>query len=231
MRTLTRKQRNQARRILAATRSRIARGGMEGLKLAAIARDVDMTAAALYRYFPNKGALLAAVNAQILRDQTRILIRLEQLTLGDSERKCTLFIQAAMEALINLATEQAESFALLSTTLVDPRILVRDPSQAVHIPELMELRGLLERAILDAQQTQQLSPGDARQRVVRLLFGCLGILQAHKLVRFEPSLDLRAAVRELTMDLLTLWGAKRPALVAGLPNANLLANRALLELL
>ena len=85
--------------------------------------------------------------------------------------------------------------------------------------------------ILDAQQTQQLSPGDARQRVVRLLFGCLGILQAHKLVRFEPSLDLRAAVRELTMDLLTLWGAKRPALVAGLPNANLLANRALLELL
>jgi len=227
----TQKQRAQARRILAATRARVARQGMDGLKLAAIARDVDMTAAALYRYFPNKGALLASVNAQILRDQTRILIRLEQLTLVENRRKCILFIQAAMEALINLATEQTESFALLSTTLVDPRVLVKDPTHAVHIPELLELRSVLERNMLQAQQTQQLTPGDARQRVVRLLFGCLGILQAHKLVRFEPSLDLRAAVRELTMDLLALWGAKRRALVAGLPNAYLLANRALLELL
>ena len=48
-------------RILDAARARVATGGIDALTLGAIADALDLTAAALYRYFPNKDAVLAAI--------------------------------------------------------------------------------------------------------------------------------------------------------------------------
>jgi len=221
----------QTRRILGATRSRVANGGIDGLSMAAIAQDVGMTAAALYRYFPNKGALLARVNAEIIRDQRSVLIRLERLVQTGSEPNATLFLQSSIEVLLHLATEDRESFALLTTTLVDPRVLVKSTEQAVHIPELLELRRHFEAMMKAAQEQGQLRAGDPHSRVYCLLFGCLGILQTHKLARFEPELDLTAQVRKLTIDLLSAWGGSPRQLRASAPHAQLMANRALLEVL
>lgn len=225
------KRRLQTRRILGATRSRVANGGIDGLSMAAIAADVGMSAAALYRYFPNKGALLARVNAEIIRDQRAVLIRLERLLHTGTDSNATLFLQSSIEVLLHLATEDQDSFALLTTTLVDPRVLVQSREQAVHIPELLELRRHFEAMMKKAQDQGQLRSGDPHSRVYCLLFGCLGILQTRKLARFEPNLDLTARVRELTVDLLSAWGGSSRRLRGSIPRAQLMANRALLEIL
>lgn len=52
------------RRILAAARQRLTRGGPGQLSLRAVARDVDMVSSAVYRYFPSRDDLLTALILQ-----------------------------------------------------------------------------------------------------------------------------------------------------------------------
>lgn len=195
--------------ILEAARACAASGGIDGLTLHAVADRLDLSAAALYRYFPNKGALLAAVNAEILREQR---LRLEAAVgraalVGQPDPLTRLLV--AVEATVALSREKPDDFGLLVATLSDPRTLVEDPTHAVHIPELLALLAQISGSVDRAAALGLIEAGPARDRAMGLMFAVLGALQTRKLGRFDLSLDADRLARRVALDLIAGWGARR----------------------
>lgn len=197
------RQRRRAKtrtRILDAARGVVGRGGIDALTLSAIASKLDMTGPALYRYFPNKGALLAAVNAEVLREQRAIVARIGSLAHAGSSREALVSLWAVVEITLALARDQPDDFALLVATLADPRQLVEDPAQAVHMPELLSLLATV------AGWTRAMGNDDPEDRAIELVFAVLGALQTTKLARFHPALDPERIARSSARHLILGWG-------------------------
>jgi AcrR family transcriptional regulator len=175
--------------------------------MASIARAVDLTPAALYRYFPNKGALLASAIAEVLRGQRVVAHRLVALASVRGRPDPLLALMSVVEVQIALAQEQPEAFALMSVMLADPRQLVEDLQHATHVPELVALLVELRAMVEDAVAIGQLQPGSAQNRATTLVFAVTGVLHLRKLQRFRPSLRPDVLAREAAADLLRGWGA------------------------
>lgn len=96
------------REIVAATLLVVRREGYQGVSLRAIAREVGWTPAALYRYFPSKDALIAAIRAEGFERMEGVL---------DSARAQAAdpldAIRAAMRGYLEFALEEPEVFRLM----------------------------------------------------------------------------------------------------------------------
>lgn len=197
--------------ILGAARACAAQGGIDGVTLQAVAHQLDLSAAALYRYFPNKGALLAAVNAEILKEQRlRLAGAVARAERGAPDPLVRLLV--AVEVTIALSTEEPDDFGLLVATLSDPRTLVEELAHAVHIPELLALLGEIAGSVERSAEVGAVRPGPARDRAMGLMFAVLGALQTRKLSRFDPSLDADRLARGVALDVIAGWGARRDEL-------------------
>lgn len=216
-------------RILDAARATVRREGIDGLTLGAIAKALDLTTPALYRYFPNKGALLAAVNAEVLAEQRAVVRRIAVVARLDGSSDALLALLSVVEATVVLSEARPDDFALLVATLSDPRTLVDDLEHAVHIPELfgllMDVVGAFERAVAEGS----LEPGDAETRALSLVFSVLGSLQTAKLTRFRPSVAPGALARTTARALLQGFGADPKQLDRRTPDAVRTVRRATLE--
>lgn len=205
------RQRRRAKtrsRILGAARGVVARGGIDALTLSAVADTLDLTGPALYRYFPNKGALLAAVNAEVLREQREVVTRIELLSQYGDRPDPVVRLWGLVEATVSLARRQPDDFALLVATLADPRQLVDDPVHAVHMPELLGLLATVSGWIRDASDQGIVRPVDhPEDRAIGLVFAVLGALQTTKLARFHSALDPSRIALASARDLILGWGA------------------------
>ena len=59
--------------LLSTAMEMIARDGLDTFSLHKLAAAVDLTVGALYRYFPSKGALVAALENRVIEDTGRVL--------------------------------------------------------------------------------------------------------------------------------------------------------------
>jgi len=216
-------------RILEVTLIRAAEAGIDGLTMASIGRLVDLTPAALYRYFPNKGALLAAAIAEVLRGQRAVAHRLSLLARDGNRSDPLLAVMAVVEVQISLARDQPEAFALMSVMLADPRQLVDDPAHAAHVPELVSLLVELRAMVEDAVAMGQLRPGSSQDRATTLIFAVVGLLHLRKLQRFRPSLEPEVLARRAAADLLRGWGATDEGLQIRAARAQRLAQQSIEE--
>ena len=226
------RQRRRAKtraRILEAARGVVGRGGIDALTLGAIARTLDLTGPALYRYFPNKGALLAAVNAEVLQEQRVIVTRIGALSVFRGRTDPLVSLWAVVEATLTLAEQQPDDFALLVATLSDPRTLVEDPVHAVHMPELIGLLVDVSGWVRRAADEGLIREGVAEDRAIGLVFAVLGALQTIKLARFHPALDPVGIARTSARDLFAGWGADPTELDARIAAGRTAARRATLE--
>lgn len=177
----------------------VAEGGLEALTMGRLAKRVDYTAPALYRYFPSKGALVAELD-RIVLEAHRERLQTAWSGVDDPVERLRL----AARELVAHASEAPAAFSLVALTLADPRQLVDDPHPA-HLTVTLQLIGDLGACIADAQARGALSPGDAGQRALRWLFALVGTLQLRKLARFDPRLDPEAVPLALADDLLAAW--------------------------
>lgn len=112
--------------IVEAARTLLAKRGYETLSMRDVAAQVGITAAAIYRHFPNKDALVDFVVNDTLREfELQLLRAVSPLPVGSFERL------AAMGAkYIQIATEHQEQFKVLFTrTGQSPRKLADFPGQ------------------------------------------------------------------------------------------------------
>ena len=215
-----RRRRTRERRaatIVDAALSILAAESVEALTMAKLGRAVDLTPGALYRYFPSKSALMAALEAHAihriatgLRD-ARAKWRSDLPEPAHQASLCELVAAAAFYR--RLATDDPRVFRLVSATLGDPRPLVEDEhATTVSGPLsalLLEVTSLFEAA----QSSGALSTGRPGRRTVVFWVSLHGVASVAKLDRLTRSPGLFAPEHlwdELTKSLLIGWGA-RPA--------------------
>ncbi len=203
------KARREARRqaILDAARDLVEQGGFEALTLQRLAKRLGYAVGALYRYFPSKEALWAAMEAQVLRDLAGRLTDAADRARQDAPHGAVAAILTRVRLYRALPRARPVDYRLLSFAMADPRVLVPGP-EATDIyeaaqPIFVELSGDLALA----QQQGLLSEGGPIDRALILWSGLQGILQTEKLARVAPDLlQPDRLADEFTQSLLRAWG-------------------------
>lgn len=136
--------------ILAAAREEIARHGGGGLSMRAVARDVGMVSSAVYRYYPNREALLTAM---IVESYEGLADRLAQVR----ARRPDLRWGALGRAFRAWALERPHEFQLIYGTPVPGYVAP---------PETVPAAEAVAAPFLEAAKGAQVAPFD-RPRLVR----------------------------------------------------------------
>jgi len=213
-----RKRRARRQNILDAAMALVTEGGLDGLTVGHLARALDYTPGALYRYFDSKEAIVVELQrsaiARIDGELGRVLADLAEGATAKSqvdralERLC-----AAARFYAALPLRLPHELHLLQATIADPRHLVGDALAASVFPSV---RGILERMNAEfeaAARCGALARGRAAQRTLVFWSSLQGIVQLGKLGRFDAKLfDVSSLGSELVRALLLGWGADAGAL-------------------
>ena len=194
--------------IIAIAWKQIAENGASTLSLRAIARAMEMTAPALYRYFPSKDALLSKLVARILEDVRALLDRAEGLLPASASPLTRVF--ALVHGYRAFARLEPHRFGLLAMTMAEPRVLLQQPEDAE--PVVFVMMAALQRladALGAAAEAGQLEAGELPERTLCVFAMLQGLLQLQKQARYAPGvLDVDRLTVHGTRSLLLGWGAK-----------------------
>lgn len=201
-------------RILDGAMDLVVAGGFDALSMHKLAKQLDYTPGALYRYYASKAALIAALTTRLIERFGEVLARTAGLVPADEP------LQRVLVALLtyrDLAHAAPNRFGLLSMLLADPRSLVPDevdaasPRQAMSAvlgPLMTALHAAQESGALAPGDAPERSPGDAAERSVVLFSAVHGLLQLRKQEARVPVVsDLERLVLVSLRSLLLGWGA------------------------
>lgn len=214
-----RKRSARKERILLAAMQLVAAEGVDRLTLTRVADELDYTPGALYRYFPSKDALLAAMQRKAIVDMQAELAdavanaRAAAIEPADAAVSGLLPLCALCERFLSLRESRPHDLALINFLLADPRNLITDDevslTAAVFARVLIDVEALLDAAVAGGA----LAPGAARDRTVMLWTALQSATQLGKMRRFDPTrFDPRNVGRNLYRCLLAGWGADAGAL-------------------
>ncbi|MFO0553001.1 MAG: helix-turn-helix domain-containing protein [Polyangiaceae bacterium] len=202
--------------MLAASSRIFAADGLEGLTLGRVASELDLVPAALYRYFPSKDALIAALQRRAIGELAALYrAHLEALrptldTLAPTTRAIALVLSTA-RFYLELPQRVPELWRLVAVLLGDPRALLPDEEAMRAAPLLAEFLSSAVDVLSEAARVGAITPGSAdaaRARTLSLWAALHGALCLEKLRRFDPSspsaMELGLGLVE---DLLRGWGA------------------------
>lgn len=233
---LTRRdRRHDARRgeFLAAARAVAERDGLDALTIKGLAHRLDCAVGTMYTYFPSKGALLAALQADAIERLAAAYDgaadRLERLVAALSPPRRALARLVAFGRFIIVAERRMpEEFHLQQQLLA-----AADGADADHVGEVVPVafallarpRGLLE----DGVARGVLAPGESFDRTVSWVAAVNGVLTLSGIPHPGPDrpaagggergsgrlgfFDTGLLADRLTLDLLVGWGADRADLV------------------
>jgi AcrR family transcriptional regulator len=213
-----RRQRKRAARqeaILKTALDLVIEGGLEGLTVHRLARELDYTPGALYRYFPSKGAVLAELQRQSLESIHQALDKNieKQLKRSDvqklSEETRSLFLLLATATHYSkLSLDLPHHTKLISYLYGDPRQLIPAEELQRSAPAFRTLLADVDGLLNEAAKTKALKPGPARERTLLLWSSMQGVLQLEKMTGIEAiSVKTSALCQQLAVSLLLGWGA------------------------
>ena len=133
-------------KILAAARAQVVKGGFASLSIHKVAKATDYTPGALYRYYPSKDALVAALTIEIINEFAENIAELIETTPGTVEEK----IRAALHGYVELARVAPEEFGVLSMLLADSQQLIADDLAGPAIDALVDALRPLQQLFLEA---------------------------------------------------------------------------------
>jgi AcrR family transcriptional regulator len=180
-----------------------------------LADALDVAAGGLYRYFPSKDALVAAVQIRTVARMEEALrsrlAKLERELPDDAIEAALAAIVGAVLAYRGLERREPESLRLVSAGLARPEALVADPEARAAVPAVLSLLGLFADRFARAAEVGALEPGDGLERTVSLWAAVHGAQLLGKLARLDPegrsSFAPDALALSLTTTLLRGWGA------------------------
>jgi len=206
-------------RILDAAERIASEDGVEGLTMQRLGAELGYRAGALYRYFPSKDALLAALLVRIVREVGAMVRDAETEAEGIATRARRPLSAHARQLLplvltargyLALADARPAQMALLVRALAAPRPVIDDASAAALADEALLLLRDASALFRAARDAGALDAGDDVQRVALLWTSLHGVVGNRKLARFAiAGLTPAALVSELVRTLLVGWGAPR----------------------
>jgi AcrR family transcriptional regulator len=187
--------------IVEAARTLLAERGYEALSMRDVAADAGITAAAIYRHFPKKNALIDFVVDDTLREFELLLLRaIAPLPVGSFER-----LAALGSAYIRIATEHEEHFKVLFSPMRKrPRKLANFPGQCGY--------QVLRQCVVEAIETGTVRESDPDLVAFFLWSRVHGI--AMLLLACDFSDTLPAGVGDLTPE--HLFTTTRDFVISGL---------------
>lgn len=211
----TRRRQISEERILDAATQMVIDQGYDALSMKDVADAADYTAGALYRYFPSKAALLAAVVTRLLAQLADEFAALEEAT-GDHSALAR--VAALGFAYHRFARVQPHAFGLLSSMLADPRVLLPEAQdRAVIVAAMHRTLMPLARQLGRATEEGQLPAGSTETRALMVFTSLHGALQMGKQERLALlPVATETLVRALLETLLMGLGASRTDVVTAL---------------
>lgn len=199
---MERKRQAKADAYLDAAMKVVARDGVDGLTMAALAAELDAAVGALYRYFPGKDELVAALQARALD------ALVDEMRAARGRRGTLGRVLALLEPFATLADRDPLRHRLLDELLSAPEAVHGDGAARALEAHLAPALALVAAALDDARAAGALAPGDARLRTRALWSALHGVSHLRKRDRLEAA-ELKAAAveRALLEALLVGFGA------------------------
>lgn len=187
--------------------------GLDALTLQRVAQALGLVTTAMYRYFPSKDALIAALQRRSIRAISAHFER-ELSAFGDGLAEavpatgCLATLLTVAELYLALPISHPQEWRFVATLLGDPRELVSDEEVAVTAPQLAGFLAEMEKLFLLAERVEALSHGHARERVFAFWAALHGAHCMDKARRVSPSAPSVAEIGRFTSRaLLSSWGA------------------------
>ena len=212
---VARKRQARLRRILATALAILRSEGRPALTLKALGEQLDLTPAAIYRYFPSKDALIAelqrVVIASLAAAASERVACAEGLArsarLGPRDRALLAIVVSAL-VFESFARDASTEFGLLSSDLgrLEYALPAREAAQVFEMAwrALGELAGRIEAAA----KVGALVEGPGSERAIALWAALQGVAQTRKLVRSAAGrIDPPRIARGVVGALLVGWGA------------------------
>lgn len=202
--TLTpRREANLARWVEAAM-ALLVEEGLQGLTIKALARRVDRSVGALYRYFPSKDSLLVAMQERVLAG---LAVDLSAVGPRDATPvEALASVMASVRVYVSLARRRPSHFQLLASVLGDPRPVLPEAEARRVFAAMVPSLGQVTLRLTAATDSGALEPGDAAERTALLWAAAQGLQTLAKLGRVEPSIK-RLDSGAILIPLLRGWGA------------------------
>ena len=214
--TLSRVERKRLEKrqlILARATDLLVREGLEAVTVHRLARELDLTVGALYRYFESKDALIASLTEEVIAEYGQALtLKREALDAQAQNAGDPLDALATLVGFSGVYFEVSMSmparYQLVSRMLTDPQIWLSTERRNPVMTSLFSIMDLFERLIESAVAEGRLAPGSARQRTVLLWGGLTGVLSMQKLASLNPEqIPVAGLTRAMTETLFRGWGA------------------------
>ncbi|MBI5517022.1 MAG: TetR/AcrR family transcriptional regulator [Deltaproteobacteria bacterium] len=195
--------------ILAAGLELVRTEGIEALTTHRLAAELGLAVGALYRYFPSKAALVAALEGRCLallgeRLEAVLLATAEVYPPEDAALARLLVLERAYGA---FARERPAEFALLGQVLADPRTLVPGAEGAALMASTLKLLTRVAGLFAECERAGLLGPGDALERAVLYWAALRGALGLAKLRAHSSAVDAERLSMEMARVLLLGMGA------------------------
>jgi AcrR family transcriptional regulator len=180
-------------------------GGLESLTIHKLAAELELTAGALYRYFPSMDALHGELQRRIIREYHDALAPL--LEGDDADPLAGLFVAAQHYTSYFLA--HRGRLAVIAQSLADPRRLLSDEAFEQVVSAVMPVLGRVRALLDEAKKDRALGAGDAAERTMIYWSLLQGLMQLHKMDRLGVSSTRHEAlVASGVRTLLLGWGAE-----------------------
>lgn len=217
---VARKRQRRMHEILCAALGMLRDEGSDALTLTRLANRLDLSTAALYRYFPSKDALDAELQRAVIaalvasvRERTDAADAFADRSQLEADQRSLLGIVVTALVFEGFADCSATEFGYLTRNLSTPEFVLPDREAAQVFEAAWSALAALALRIDAAQQCGALADAEPQERAITLWAALQGVVQTRKLVRsaqgrFEPT----RLVHDLVHALLVGWGAA-PGLV------------------
>lgn len=187
----------------------LAEDGLSGLTLAKLAAREGLVPAALYRYFPSKDALIAAMQRRTVKQlHARLAEHLRELEPAvarlDAKAQALARLLSLGGFYVEVSEAAPEAFYLVQALLGDPRPLVSDEDAALTAPFLVALLADVGELFAAAERVGALPKGDAKPRTLLAWASLQGVLSLRKMGRFDATCADSRALSSLALRTLLL---------------------------
>lgn len=182
--------------------------GLAACSLHRIARELDIAVAGLYRYFPSKMALVAALEVRVLAELSASM-EAARGELAAATTPAELLVRVLSEGHVyrRYAIDAPARFALISQVMADPNVLVPGALGGQVLTTMLGLLAGVAGTFAQAANGGGLSAGDPVERSVLFWNGIRSVLQMKKLEQHSAWVNTDRLYRSMVTTLLLGWGA------------------------